>query len=332
MPRALTWSMSRAKTLEDCERRYFFEYVAGARRNSGDSRLRMIATLKRLKTFAMWQGEVFHTVAADFVRGLRVGRHLTSAQLAAQAAQILAGGWRASSIGALDGIALFEHAYAIPFQADVLSLAVERVGTWLARLAAWAMDVELATMVRGARRLWIEPNTFGPSAPGFRLDGVQVLAKVDLALHRPDGTFEIYDWKTTAQPPAASAEFSDSAEVQVTAYQLWPHWAFGVPLEAITAHVIYMGVSPVLVRTYAIDEDVREHAIRRVAAGIRRAKALHGLGDHAPLAEADFDLAVVPGMCRWCAFKRVCQEEPHDRVSSHAALSVAVGGQEELGI
>jgi PD-(D/E)XK nuclease superfamily len=332
MPRALTWSMSRAGTLEACERRYFFEYVVGARRNSRDPRLRTIAGLKRLKTLAMWQGEVFHTLAGQFFQALRAGRHPTHAQLAAAAALVLEDGWRTSSLGTPEGVGLFEHSYATPLDPDALGRTVERVGTWLGRLTTWAYEADLATTLARARRIWIEPPAFGPSAPGFLLDGTQVLTKVDLALQKPDGTFVIYDWKTTQQPPAASAEFTDAAEVQVTVYQLWPHRAFGVPLAAITAQLIYVGVDPVLARTFAIDGDISERTVRRVGAGIRRAHALHGLGDHAPLAEADFDLAAAPGMCRWCAFKRVCQEDLSDDMPSEEALGAAVGDQEEFDI
>lgn len=332
MSKALSWSMSRAGTLEACERRYFFEYVAGARRNSRDRRLRMIAELKRLKTLAMWQGEVFHIVARQFVQALRAGRHLTHGQLVATAANALERGWRTSSLGTPDGVVLLEHAYAMPLDPDALGRAVERVGAWLNRLTRWADEVDLATALRQANRVWIEPPAFGFGSPGFLLDGVQVRTKVDLALKQPDGAFAIYDWKTTQQPPATSAEFTDAAELQVTIYQLWPHRTFGVPLAAITAHLIYVGVDPVLARTFAIDSDINERAVRRIAAGIRRARALHGLGDHAPLAETDFDLASAPGMCRWCAYKRLCQEEFGGDVPGEAALSAVTSCQEELGL
>jgi hypothetical protein len=64
----LTWSISRENTLEACERRYFFEYVARARTNSRDGRLREIAVLKKVKTVSMWQGEVLHQLVAEYLR------------------------------------------------------------------------------------------------------------------------------------------------------------------------------------------------------------------------------------------------------------------------
>lgn len=326
MPRALTWSMSRASTLERCERRYFFEYVAGARRNSGDPRLRAIAQLKRLKSLALWQGDIFHTVAAQFVQALRFGRRLPPEHLAATAAGMLKARWRASSLDLGDGIVLFEHAYGVSLAPDALELAVERVGGWLRRFATWAGEHSLQAILGRARRVWIEPPAYGRGAPGFLLDDVQVLTRVDLAVERSDGTFVIYDWKTTAQPPTSSVEFTDDAELQVTAYQLWPHQTLGVPLEAITAELIYVAVEPLLVRTFAIDSDIRERAMRRVAAGIRRARGLHGIGDHAPLGEMDFDLAAAPWTCRWCQYKRICQDDLDDEGRTGGVA------QEELGI
>lgn len=335
MTKSLTWSMSRANTLERCERRYFFEYVAGARRNSREPRLRTIAQLKRLKTIAVWQGEAFHAVAAQFVRALRAGSRLPVAHLAATAAQRLEAGWRSSSLGFDDGVALFEHAYGVPLAPDALERAVERVGVWLDRFAAWAIEGNLRAVLTRARRVWIEPPTFGRTAPGFMLDSVQVLTKVDFAIEQSDGAFVIYDWKTSAQPPATSVEFTDDAELQVTVYQLWPHRVFGVPLSSITAQLLYVGVDPVLPRMFAIDGDISERAIRRVTRGIRRARALHGLGDHAPLAEADFDLAVAPGMCRWCPFKRICQADIDEATSAEGRTGLpgaSAGEQGELSL
>lgn len=341
----LTWSISRENTLEVCERRYFLSYVARPRVNSRAERLRELAVLKKLKTISMWQGEVFHELAAEY---LRRGQFSVpdASQLLAMFVEQMREDWDASAskryrrppqrrtrtaeldltleldlgldvgmdqepVSECDGgpgaLALFEHEYDLTSGSQLLRDAVAAVELWFERFVAWATTESLLAQIRSARRSWIEPQVFGPGAPGFASGLVQVVTKVDLAFERRDGRFVIYDWKTGPPRPTAPGVIDDDAEYQVTTYQLWPHLRLGIPAESIDAHVVYLGTDPVLLRSYQLDPDTRERVVRRVSRGVRRGLALHGAGDHAPLEEADFDFAGHPGMCRWCGFKRICQ-------------------------
>ena len=42
----------------------------------------------------------------------------------------------------------------------------------------------------------VEPPAWGTEAPGFMVGDVQVITKVDLALHHRGVSFTVYDWKT----------------------------------------------------------------------------------------------------------------------------------------
>jgi hypothetical protein len=339
----LTWSISRENTLETCERRYFLSYVVQPRMNSRIERLREIAVLKKLKTISMWRGEVFHELAAKYLRRAQFSMP-NAPQLLATAVDQMRKDWDASAakhyrkpprrhgrgtepglelelgldIGANqqpglenDGgpasLALFEHEYDLTSGGQLLSDAIAAVELWFDRLVAWAIAECLVDQLRSARRSWIEPKVFGAGAPGFASGPVQVVTKVDLAFERRDGRFMIYDWKTGAPRPTAPGVIDDDAEYQVTMYQLWPHLRLGIPTESIVAHVVYLGADPVLVRSYGLDPDTRERVVRRINRSVRRGLALHGVGNHAPLKEADFDFAGHPAMCRWCGFKRICQ-------------------------
>src|SRR5260370_16086022 len=66
-----TWSVSRDQTLQTCERRYYFQYLAPAKLYSQDETLREIALLKKLKSIPMWQGELFHSLAAEYLQNAR---------------------------------------------------------------------------------------------------------------------------------------------------------------------------------------------------------------------------------------------------------------------
>ena len=67
----ITWSISRDQVLQTCERRYYFQYLAPAKSNSRDETLREIALLKKLKSIPMWQGELFHSLVAGYLEGVR---------------------------------------------------------------------------------------------------------------------------------------------------------------------------------------------------------------------------------------------------------------------
>jgi hypothetical protein len=293
----------------------------------------------------MWEGEVFHELVAEYLRRHRFSLPDGSELLAAAVAQMRQD-WDASAAkryrvsprrrgrapkraptleldlgldlgteqesesedeGGPGVLALFEHEYDLTSGSQLLSDAIVAVELWFGRFVAWADSVRLVEQLQSAQRSWIEPQVFGPGAPGFASGPVQVVTKVDLAFERHDGRFVIYDWKTGAPRPTVPGVVDDDAEYQVTTYQLWPHLRFGIPTESIDAHVVYLGTDPVLVRSYQLDPDTRERIVRRVSRGVRRELALHGDGNYAPLKEADFDFAGRPAICRWCGFKRICQ-------------------------
>jgi len=326
----MTWSISRDNALEACERRYFFDYVLRPRTNSKDARSREIAILKKLKTVFMWQGEVFHDLAANYLRRGQFRQFDAEAMLADALdrmrrdwAESAAKTYRLPSQTEQSGragrakveptaeesapLALLEHEYDLTSGDDLLYRAAGLLEVWFRRFLSWAADERILIQIRDARRTWIEPRAFGPNAPGFSLRGTQVVAKVDLAIQRRDERYVIFDWKTGIPRECAAGVVDDDAEYQVTVYQLWPHLSLGAPLDAIEAHAVFVGADPVIVRSYTLDEDTRERALRRLGRGVRRGLALHGEGDHAELSEADFDLAGHPALCRWCGFKRICQ-------------------------
>ncbi|MDQ6830218.1 MAG: PD-(D/E)XK nuclease family protein [Gemmatimonadota bacterium] len=357
----LTWSASRDTALDACERRYFLSYITHARANSRDARLREIAVLKKVQTISMWQGDVFHRLAATYLRLVRDGRTAcdpdaataSGDRLLAEALVEMRLDWDASAEGRYRAIAaratrpgagrrgtrraatpqislgfglddaatniesggaedrrlaLFEHEYRMELRPDAFETARDAVTAWFHRFLSWIAAERFDLRVRQARRIWIEPATFGPTAPGFRSGTVQVLAKVDFAMEEADRRFTVVDWKTGA-PRTAAGPYDDDAEYQVTVYQLWPHLTLGVPLDRVLARVVFVAADPIIDRVYTIDAETRERAMRRVARGIRRALALHGSGDHAALAEADFDYARHHAFCRGCGFKRLCQGE-----------------------
>lgn len=312
---ATTWSVSRDQTLHICERRYYFQYLAAARINSRDETLREIAFLKKLKNLAMWKGDIFHALVADYFQAVRRSKVLSIEDLITEHQNKMRREWRFSASKAFrlnpraisddGGLALFEHEYDENLSEEDFAEAARDVGQWAHQFAGWAADRDIALAVQRAEQVWIEPPTYGPRAPGFMFDGVQVLTKVDLALQSLDGNFVIFDWKTGMPSPRPSQQF-DHAEFQVSVYQLWPHLGQGRPLDSIKAHLVYMAGEPVQ-KTFSIDQNLREHTLSLIRRSIARVLHFENLRKQEGLSLEDLNYAAFPWICKRCPFKRVCQ-------------------------
>lgn len=204
------------------------------------------------------------------------------------------------------GLALFEHEYDVGLGEQDFTKAIQDVENWACRFVEWARDTDLSNSIRRAAQVWIEPQPYGPKAPGFEMDGVQVLAKVDFALLSPDGEFDISDWKTGI-PSSRPSRQIDQAEFQVSVYQLWPHLAFGHPLDSIRAHLVYVATDPVQQQTFGIDQNLREYTLSLVRRSIARVLHFADLRGGKELNLEDLDFAAFEAACRRCPFKWLCQ-------------------------
>ncbi|MCI0624471.1 MAG: PD-(D/E)XK nuclease family protein [Acidobacteria bacterium] len=308
----LTWSISRDNILHFCERRYYFQYLVRARHNSKDPLQKEIALLKQLKSLPTWQGDCFHAAVGRWAYAVRQNRPPARDAVLEQLRQDMETKWQQSLSLVGRGVPasevscrLFEHEYKVELCADQLQVAITGACTWMESFLVWAENAGLCAAIQRASRYWIEPEAFGPGAPGFKVDGQQVLVKVDLALQSRQGMFEIWDWKT-GKLRERNPRRIDPAALQVNVYQLWPHLQFGTPLENIRAHLVYVAEQPVEDIVYEIDADVREYALSIVRRSLDRVVHLSGRDDEEGFDIEDFDYAIAPGLCRTCNFKRVC--------------------------
>jgi PD-(D/E)XK nuclease superfamily protein len=307
-----TWSISRDSILHSCERRYYFQYLVTARYNSKKPLNREVALLKQLQSIPAWQGDCFHAAVGRWANAARTNRDQSIKHMLDELKGDMKRQWQQSV--SLKGQAkptsdvscrLFEHEYGVELAEDQLETAIAQTCKWIESFLAWAENVGLRRAVQAATKYWIEPDPFGPAAPGFKVEGQQVLVKVDLALQTRQGMFEIWDWKT-GKVGNSNPRRIDPAALQVNVYQLWPHFQFGVPLENIRAHLVYVAQQPVEDIVYEIDADVREYVLSVVRRSLDRVVHFSGKKSEAGFDIADFDYAIASGMCRACNFKRIC--------------------------
>jgi hypothetical protein len=185
-----TWSISRDGILHSCERRYYFQYLVTARYNSKKPLSREIALLKQLKSIPAWEGDCFHTAGKYWATAQRSGRNPSKQNILDWLRKEMSRQWQQSlslvgqnASRAEGSCRLFEHEYGVELPANQLECCVAVTSGWIDSFLAWAENVGIGATIRNARSCWIEPEVFGPNAPGFHMEGQQVVVKVDLALH-----------------------------------------------------------------------------------------------------------------------------------------------------
>lgn len=310
-----TWSVSRDQQLQSCERKYFFQYIAEARLNSPDPWLRGIALLKKLKNIPMWQGECVHLVIAEYLNQVRQGQSPSVDNLVQSLRQRMLREWQFSEkrrfreepalVGKL-GVALYEHEYdEMPPETNFETL-IEKAIKMLQTFYAWAEGGSgFAKQVRTADRIWIEPPAWGAEAPGFMVENVQVITKVDLALHHRGASFTVYDWKT-GKPPRETTEPSQN-EIQVSVYMLWANRGLKLPLDGVTSRLVYLGGDQAKELDFDLDEERAVETYRIIEDSVRLAQQWESYFQKRRLKLNDLDYAASVEECRRCNFKRVCR-------------------------
>ena len=310
------WSVSRAQVLNTCERQYYFDYLAPARINSRDTTLKEIGFLKKLTNIPMWQGNIFHSVVANSLKRIQRRDSLLSKTWLRSLKNKVEKEWAFSEsrsfretpqlIDKAGGLALFEHEYDLELSGKNSQVILQFLEALVNRFTTWVEQTELIKTVQSAKQIWIEPDIYGSHAPGFVIDNVQVIAKVDLALVTPDKKFTIFDWKTGNSSSKISGRNSQ-AEFQISVYQLWPHLTLEYPLESIEAHVVYLGSDPVNHETFKMDLEQREYTLSSIRRSIAYIQRFSNNDDGLNFSLEDFDFANSVGICQQCKFKKLCQ-------------------------
>jgi hypothetical protein len=310
-----TWSFSRDQILRSCERKYFFQYASNASLSDPDPWLRGVALLKKLKNIPMWQGDCVHNSIAEYFGQLQQGKEFRFEQAARDLRQRMFRDWQFSqtrkfreepaSVGRF-GAALFEHEYdEVPPETDAKELVEEAVGT-LSAFFRWVDERPgFIADFKSAKRRWIEPPPWGTAAPGYVVEDVQVITKVDLALHLQDDRFKIYDWKTGAPPKNSMGGASYGTQVNV--YMLWPHLTLKFPLEMVSGSLVYLGGQEPKEVSFQLDEEIAVETQAVIAESVEEAQRWEKHVNDGRLGLAQLDFASSVHECKKCNYKRICR-------------------------
>jgi hypothetical protein len=295
------WSVTRARTFQECARKYYFRYqVAPLARKPDPPPLAIAASrIKDLVGLEAWAGELVHQVILTILNRWRAGREVGEEEVLDHARKLLSRQFRDSR----DYWSSPPEAY--PNRPVLLDLHYYESGE-ISRDRAAAiketvfgslqsfLNSELAMRIRNAG-----PHNWKPidRNAAAHLDGqdVLILVKPDFAFQDGD-LLHIVDWKTGRPDPYWE-------RIQVACYALYAGQKWSHPLDRIVPQIAYL--YPQFRLSVA---EYSPESIEEVQAIIRHSQEeITALLEEDGLPPAErFEFTPEPRRCGWCQFRGIC--------------------------
>lgn len=300
----LRWSYSRREALDQCPRRYFYQYYCDAI-NDADFRAR-VKSLRNVKNRYLRTGDIVHLVISTYFKKLKQGKRLSS-QWAASWARGLFADDRRHSLDIRDGKAFPESKYPpsvldeiVSDVADCNDLLKQAQEQMLLSIAAFFdADIFKEFLELGAMPDSIVEHKI--SLEGFR---VPVTGKIDLAGRGPS-LVTVVDWKV-GRVSDAGAE-----SLQLAIYGIWATSAFEVSSDQVRIVKAHLGSKEMV--EFQASESAFSNARVRIQQDLERMLILHRYGNGGNMSA--FTAVAQPRVCRLCPFRQIC---PEGREVGHA--------------
>jgi len=296
----LSWSVSRAKMLRECARRYYYHYYLswGGWKPDAPPDCRKAYLLKSMVNLDMLAGQVVHDVIREIFNREREmlgrvsceqARKLATTKLRDACRQSKEQLWRRSPKRFTN---IFEHYYERDVPPSRRGKIKETVETCIVSFYA-SETFRLIQRAGAGRWLTIDQMDF------FDFAGVKVYAAPDFAL-RDGQTVHIYDWKT-GKP-------SVEVDEQLSCYALFAAERWKVRPNRIVPVAIYLRESKVE------HVEVTEERLAHVKDHIRDSlsemiELLRSVEHNLPRDSDAFPPTQLVGQCSRCFFAELC--EPH---------------------
>ena len=297
----LTWSHSRRSTLEQCPRRYYYEYYgANTRTAKGESAKEELRALKKVENRHERAGSLLHLAIGSYFRRSRNGERSDIDGLIAWARAKFADdraysrahpeGGPAGGSAKYPPVLLREYHYAL---LDAEALCDDADSRLAAALRTFATGDNFAAFrAGGASQDALVETTLKLSGLPCKVGG-----RLDLA-YRSDGQATIVDWKLGA------GDGGGDDSLQLAVYGLWAVEHFGCQPETLRICKAYLGSGEVA--EFRIDRAVLAAARARIIQDAERMAAVDRYGRDA--IAAAFTPCAHPAVCGLCAFQRACPE------------------------
>jgi CRISPR/Cas system-associated exonuclease Cas4 (RecB family) len=297
---SIKWSYSRREVLEQCPRRYYYQYYGANLRAAVAEPLK--DTLRFLKTLGnrhLRAGEILHLVVKSYLKHLQDGESWSLARMLCWARDIYHRDLEysrqyqsreQSDDGEYPPALLLEFYYGFE---DAEELWTESESRLVKALTNFMTNAELEHFRFGARHASaIVEKSVHLEEEHFSMDG-----KIDLA-YPQGGRIVVVDWKM-----GQSNGSSDG--LQLLSYALGAVKEFGCPSSNIDLYRVHLAngkVSP-----FAVYEREVRSAKARIIQDLERMQELDDYGQKA-VSEA-FTPCNQPRVCALCSFRGVCVRE-----------------------
>jgi hypothetical protein len=296
----IEWSHSKRGVLEQCPRKYYFEYYGAAQRreNTEPQRIRL-RELKTLKNRHERAGEIVHLIIAHYFRSAETDSAMDAARMINWAHQIFNNDVSASRAarqtiahpgGKFPPAQLLEFFHGNQDAEQLCAEVWQKIETAL-RAFHETRTLRRVRAARGHASVRVERKFKLKDFP-CRVSGV-----VDLAAHtrRVPG---VLDWKIGSR----SAGEDDSLQLNV--YALWGSTEFECAPEAVRIVKAFLGSGEVV--PYRCTVATIDHARRRIVQDAMRMLAMDVYGRTGNMAA--FSACAQPRVCVLCRFLSACPE------------------------
>lgn len=294
------WSHSRRVTLEQCARKYYYQYYGSKlQKAKNDPQKEKLRFLEKLQNRHLRSGDILHFVIRWYLKQLQQGKQLSLDWLLQWALDVYRKDIKYSqqyehgtplSNDIRHPKLLLEFYYELP---DAESLCADTEKRLITALTNFVKNQNFAQFREGAGKVsaQIEKQIYLKETH-FILRGT-----VDLAYSEGD-KFVIVDWKI-------GREGNGDDSLQMLAYAWWAKQKFKHSPEHITPHRVHLGDSTV--STFNVSEKALTRVEARILQDLERMYVADNYGQQGK--SGAFTPCAQPKVCALCQFQEVCPKE-----------------------
>lgn len=296
----VTWSYSRRGTLDQCPRRYYYEYFGSAvRKAKAEPQKQMLQQMKKLQNRYQRAGNLLHLAIATFFRRAQTGMPMTENQLVSWVSFLLQR----------------DRAYSAS-DPKGLTPSQEKYPPVLLREYYYQQPDAEQLFIDTEQRLQNAVHTFAnaSSFTEFRNHGIQRTALIEQRLRIPglackvDGRLDLayheYEYVTIIDWKLGYHDGSGDESLQLAAYALWAIDHFKTNSDNIRISKVYLGNE--VVENFSLTPSILLEARARIVQDAERMSALDSYGEQG-IVEA-FTPYAQPAVCNLCPFQQACPE------------------------
>ena len=293
----LSWSFSRMKMLQECPRRYFFNYYAyhNGWLQDADEESKQIYRLKNLQPIDAYFGQTFHGTIKGVTQN-RKKEYISPDAFRRLINRTIKSAYQ-ESLNSMDEWLIhpkwFVMMSEVYYEGDIPQ---EKKDTIIDKVNVVSKNVFASQSFKELTENDDVEIIELDELKSFEVKGITAYVKID-AFYRVGNKFVIADWKTGRE----SLKDVD----QLILYAWYAHRVLGIRLEDIEARLEYIGQEKAEV--YNFGEDILELVERRLKNDLKLInKYLINPDTNQPLPKESFFQAKGSLFCKYCNFREAC--------------------------